>query len=83
MICNLCQTGLQLGMAKRGHNNGKITRVLKDLKKHKAIKAIEPKSKGYMIKAENGEQFLFHVGEKGMHHLRRWLKNNTNIKINV
>ena len=62
------------------HSESGSRKVLKQIKKCPDIKDIRATASGYMIMAQNGEQYLAHMSAKAFHPLRRWLKKNTRIK---
>ena len=62
------------------HSESGTRKVMKQLKKCPEIKEVRQLASGYMILAENGEQYLVHFSAKAFHPLRRWLKQNTSLK---
>jgi hypothetical protein len=62
------------------HSESGTRKVIKQLNKCPDITEVVPKSKGFMVLAQNGEQYLVHMSAKAFHPLRRWLKKNTRIK---
>ena len=67
-------------MAKGGHSDKENRKIMKQLKQSKDIAEIKTTAKGYRIILHDGRQFGMHLASNGFHHLRRWLKKNTDIK---
>jgi len=65
------------------HNERKFNKIIKQITKCRKIKEVEKKGAKYLIKATSGEQYLFHMGEAGLHPLRRWLKKNSSVDLSV
>ena len=69
-----------LGYRYMKYSSNNINKVMKQLKKGPDVTEIQQTKKGYMIKAQCGEQHLIHYGSNCYHPLRRWLKTFTSLK---
>lgn len=67
-------------MAKHKNNCNKVLKVYKQLL-HYGFVIESVKNGKKIIHIESNKMYIFHYSKKGYHPLRRWVKNNFNLKI--